>query len=219
MEEVLFKDRADAAKQLIKKIPPTDPSSTIVLGIPRGGVPMAAQIADALHLPLDLLLIRKLTTTQNPEYAIGAVSLNRSWVDERPPVSDTDLNKQIEEGRQVLRKRNAFYRKNRPFPSLHDKTVLLVDDGIATGRTLLHGIEEVRSQQPKAIWVIVPVSSREAASLIGPRVERLICLYQPAPFIGVGRFYQSFPPVEDEEVVKSIETKGEEGRNSNMFEA
>jgi putative phosphoribosyl transferase len=204
MEQILFKDRADAAAQLIPKIPLVDPDKLVVLGIPRGGVPIASQIAVALHAPMDVLLIKKLTTPNNPEYAIGAVGLEDSWIDEIQLISKEELDHQIQQARQLLRERNRIYRNDRPFPQLSGKVVLLVDDGIATGRTLLHAINIVRSNSPQAIWVAVPVSSREAAAQIVPLVDRFICLHQPEPFIGVGRFYQFFPSVSDREVQGAI---------------
>ena len=204
MEQILFKDRADAAAQLIPKIPLVDPDKLVVLGIPRGGVPIASQISVALHAPMDVLLIKKLTTPNNPEYAIGAVGLEDSWIDEIQLISKEELDHQIQQARQLLRERNRIYRNDRPFPQLSGKVVLLVDDGIATGRTLLHAINIVRSNSPQAIWVAVPVSSREAAAQIVPLVDRFICLHQPEPFIGVGRFYQFFPSVSDREVQGAI---------------
>jgi predicted phosphoribosyltransferase len=204
MEQILFKDRADAAAQLIPKIPLVDPDKLVVLGIPRGGVPIASQIAVALHAPMDVLLIKKLTTPNNPEYAIGAVGLEDSWIDEIQLISKEELDHQIQQARQLLRERNRIYCNDRPFPQLSGKVVLLVDDGIATGRTLLHAINIVRSNSPQAIWVAVPVSSREAAAQIVPLVDRFICLHQPEPFIGVGRFYQFFPSVSDREVQGAI---------------
>jgi predicted phosphoribosyltransferase len=204
MEQILFKDRSDAAAQLIPKIPLVDSDKMVVLGIPRGGVPIASQIAAALQAPMDVLLIKKLTTPNNPEYAIGAVGLEKSWIDEKQLLSKEELDHQIQQARQLLRERNRIYRNDRPFPQLSDKVVLLVDDGIATGRTLLHAINMVRSNSPQAIWVVVPVSSRAAAAQIAPLVDRFICLYQPEPFIGVGRFYQFFPPVSDREVISAI---------------
>lgn len=204
MEQILFKDRADAAAQLIPKIPLVDPDKMVVLGVPRGGVPIASRIAAALHAPMDVLLIKKLTTPNNPEYAIGAVGLEESWIDEKQLLSKEELDHQIQQARQLLRERNRIYRNDRPFPQLLGKVVLLVDDGIATGRTLLHAINMVRSNSPQAIWVAVPVSSHEAADQIVPLVDRFICLYRPEPFIGVGRFYQYFPPVRDREVISAI---------------
>jgi predicted phosphoribosyltransferase len=204
MEQILFKDRADAAAQLIPKIPLMDPGKMVVLGIPRGGVPIASQIAVALHAPMDVLLIKKLTTPNNPEYAIGAVGLEESWIDEKQLLSEEELDHQIRKAQQLLRERNRIYRNDRPLTQLRGKVVLLVDDGIATGRTLLHAINMVRSNSPQAIWVAVPVSSREAAARIIPKVDRFICLHQPEPFIGVGRFYQLFPPISDREVVSTI---------------
>lgn len=206
MEDALFVDRADAARQLIQKIPPVDARRAILLGIPRGGVPMTVILAEALHLPFDLLLVRKLTVSSDPEYAIGAVSLTDARVAEKGALPPKSIEQRIEEARHVLQHRNALYRQQRPFPDLREKTVILVDDGMATGRTLLHAVEVVRLQKPQAIWVAVPVCSREAASRLGSRVDRLICLHQPEPFVGVGRFYRFFPSVSDEEVVQSLRT-------------
>lgn len=206
MEKILFQDRADATEQLIRIIPPLENANAIVLGIPRGGVPMAATIAKRLHLPVDVLMVRKLTSPSNPEYAIGAVSLERSWIEEKHSLSDAELDQCIHSARYLLRERSRIYRGNRPFPDLNGKTVLLVDDGIATGRTLLHAIEICRAHNPQAIWVLVPVSSREAANRIQPKVERFICLYLPTSFISVGGIYKTFPSVSDREVMLSINT-------------
>ncbi len=204
VDTILFEDRNAAAAELIEIIPPVDPAHTILLGIPRGGVPMAVQLADALHVPMDILLIRKLTSSSNPEYAIGAVSLEQTWVDERSRETQTELDEAIHQTRELLRSRDKLYRQQKPFPSLQQKTVILVDDGIATGRTLLHAIQLVRQHQPQAVWVAVPVSSIEAANRIRPLVNRFLCLHQPDPFICVGRFYRSFPAVTDPEVIQAL---------------
>ncbi|MFM7671832.1 MAG: phosphoribosyltransferase [Bacteroidota bacterium] len=204
MNQRVFNDRTDAALQLLKLMPSLDPSETIVLGIPRGGVPMAALLSKALHIPLDILLIRKLATPENPEYAIGAVSPHDTFIEEKGPLTDKTLNQLVQEARILLQERNKKYRQQRPFPDLRQKTVILVDDGIATGRTLLHAIALVRREQPSAIWVATPVSSPEAAARISKQVDQFICLHQPTHFIGVGQFYRSFPSVTDEEVVRDM---------------
>jgi predicted phosphoribosyltransferase len=167
---------------------------------------MAATVAKRLHLPVDILLVRKLSIPSNPEYAIGAVSLEKTWIDEKSSANEVEIDRSITAARSVLQERNKIYRLNKPFPTLSGKTVLLVDDGIATGRTLLHAIEICREHHPQAIWVGVPVSSRDAASRIQPKVDRFLCLHQPDPFIGVGRFYNSFPSVSDKEVVDSLQS-------------
>lgn len=204
MEEVLYQDRADATRHLLKLIPPVDQANTILLGIPRGGVPMAAEISKVLQVPLDVLLVRKLTTPDNPEYAIGAVSLDRVWIEEGYPGRKEDLDRWIAAARRLLQERNRLYRSGKPMPDLRNKTVILVDDGIATGRTLLLAIQLIRPQKPLAIWVVVPVSSAAAALRIRPLVDRFICPYQPLSFFGVGRFYETFEPVEDDEVIRAI---------------
>ena len=207
MGTIYFKDRADAAEQLLKLIPSVDPSKTIVLGIPRGGIPVAAHIAKSIQVSLDVLLVRKLASPQNPEYALGAVSLDRVWIEEPFIGKETDLDRWVDAERRILLERNRLYRKGKPNPELRNKTVILVDDGIATGRTLLLAIQLVRAQHPRAIWVAVPVSSPEAASRIRSQVDRFICVQEPTPFYGVGRFYRSFDPVDDETVVRTLVCK------------
>lgn len=204
MGTIYFKDRADAAEQLLKLIPSVDPSKTIVLGIPRGGIPVAAHIAKSIQVSLDVLLVRKLASPENPEYALGAVSLDRVWIEEPFIEKETDLDRWVDAERRILLERNRLYRKGKPNPELRNKTVILVDDGIATGRTLLLAIQLVRAQHPQAIWVAVPVSSPEAASRIRPQVDRFICVQEPTPFYGVGRFYRSFDPIDDETVVHTL---------------
>ena len=204
MESIPFKDRADAAQQLLKVIPSVDSSNTVVLGIPRGGVPVAAQVARSLKAPMDLMLVRKLASPENPEYALGAVSLDRVWIEEPFNGKKTDLDRWVDAERRILLERNRLYRKGKPNPELRNKTVILVDDGIATGRTLLLAIQLVRAQHPQAIWVAVPVSSPEAARRIRSQVNRFFCVQEPTPFYGVGRFYESFDPVDDETVVRTL---------------
>ena len=204
METFLFNDRADAAEQLLKLIPPVNPTQTIVLGIPRGGVPIAAQIAKSLKVPLDVLLVRKLASPDNPEYALGAVRLDRIFIEEAYTGRKSDLDRWVEAARRELQNRKKLYRLGTSNPELRSKTVILVDDGIATGRTLLLAIQLVRAQHPRAIWVAVPVSSPEAAKRIRSQVDRFICLHEPEPFYGVGRFYRTFDSVDDETVIRIL---------------
>ena len=204
METFLFNDRADAAEQLLKLIPPVNPTQTIVLGIPRGGVPIAAQIAKSLKVSLDVLLVRKLALPDNPEYALGAVSLDRIFIEEAYTGRKSDLDRWVEAARRELQNRKKLYRLGTSNPELRNKTVILVDDGIATGRTLLLAIQLVRAQHPRAIWVAVPVSSPEAAKRIRSQVDRFICLHEPTPFYGVGRFYRAFDQVDDETVMRTL---------------
>ena len=201
-----FTDRQEAALQLTAKIIKHKSPQTIVLAIPRGGVPIGCALAKALSAPLDLLMAKKIGHPFDPEFAIGAVCANETIIEETGSVKKEYIAQQLEQIKKELSDRyRHLTSRERPLP-LYQKKVIITDDGIATGRTLLHAIEICREHHPQAIWVGVPVSSRDAASRIQPKVDRFLCLHQPDPFIGVGQFYKSFPSVSDKEVVESLQS-------------
>lgn len=196
-----FENRVEAGRLLAKKLEHFRGTDSIVLAIPRGGVPVGAEIARALKLPLDILLSKKIGHPSNPEFAIGAVSPDSVIVDEHTAVSRSYVDEKTAEIRALLNERAKLYRGNRPSPELKGKTVLLIDDGIATGNTLLILLRMLRKQNPAKIIVAVPVAPGRSADMIRKECDEFVCLLEPDYFPGVGAFYSDFRQVEDEEVV------------------
>ena len=183
----------------------------IVLALPRGGVPVAAIVAEALHAPLDLLLVRKIGAPQQPELAVAAL------VDGTPPevvidhrlraLTGADDVHVAREARAAIaeneRRRRLYLGGRAPLP-LGGRTVIVVDDGVATGTTLRAALQVVRKQQPARLVVAVPVSSREAAARLRAEADEWVCLAEPLPFEAVGRHYLRFEQVGDDEVVRLL---------------
>jgi putative phosphoribosyl transferase len=195
-----FIDRPEAARELVPLVKKYSGSNTVVLAIPRGGVPIGCILAKSLGAPLDLLMTKKIGAPFNPEYAIGAVGLESELIEETEGIPEAYILQETVAIRQQLKTRyHQFWGHKKPL-SLLNKTVIITDDGIATGRTLLAALPMLQNQKPMAIIIAVPVCSREAQRRLTPLVTELISCYYPDPFIGVGRFYTNFGQVEDEEV-------------------
>lgn len=201
-----FHDRSDAGKQLAKALSLyKGKPDTIVLALPRGGVPPAYEIAQALLLPLDILLVRKLGMPGHEELAMGAIAsggvrvLNEDIVHgmsiPESVIADVAAEEQAE-----LNRREQAYRGGRPAPDLEHKTVILVDDGMATGANMRAAVESARRQQAAQIIVAVPVASDSACDSLSGMADGVVCLFMPEPFYGVGRFYQDFSQTSDAEV-------------------
>ena len=179
--------------------------NTVILAIPRGGVPIGCILAKSLGASLDLLMSKKIGSPYNPEYAIGAVGIEGELIEEREGIPNEYIQQEIIAIRKQLATRyHNFWGDRKPL-SLHNKTVVITDDGIATGRTILAAIPVLKKQGPKAIIVAVPVCSLEARERLLPMIDDLLSCYYPDPFIGVGRFYTNFGQVEDEEVVALLQ--------------
>ncbi|KAB1157600.1 phosphoribosyltransferase [Flavobacterium luteum] len=202
---MLYNNRQDAAEKLIPLLKEYIDSESVVLAVPRGGVPIGYAIARHYKLPLDLLLIKKIGHPSNPELAIGAVSLEDEILDDYFSISNDYTNKKIKEIRENLKLRFKKFMGNRSSVDLKNKTVLIVDDGIATGNTLLSAIQLVRRKSPKKIIVAVPVAPYDTAVKIRSKVEAFICPNIPVNFRGVGEFYYDFAQVSDEEVIHLME--------------
>lgn len=197
----MFENRNQAATLLLPQLLPLKSEQGVVLAIPRGGIPLGRIIADGLQWPLEPLLIKKIGHPENEEFAIGAVSLESVQVD--PQFSSLFSDYVREESRRlrtVLTERNKRFMNGKKPADIKGKTIILVDDGIATGRTMLAGISLLREKSPSKIIVAVPVASRQAARQIAALADKLICLEKPEDFFGVGQFYQEFPQVDDAEV-------------------
>lgn len=196
----MFKDRTDAGQQLAVLLRKFRNEDGILLAVPKGGVPVAYEIVKDLGFPLDLALVKKIGHPQNREYAIGAVSLHDYFVTPHEKVSREYILQQVSEIRQKLKIMQQSFKKDEEPLSLNGKTLIVVDDGIATGNTLLGIIQVLKKSQPAKIIVAAPVASKKAVHLLSKAADEIICIRIPEPFFGVGAFYRDFEQVRDEDV-------------------
>lgn len=207
---MIFEDRYDAARRMIPLLSKYKNDDGVVLAVPRGGVPIGFYIARAYHFPLELLLTKKIGHPGNSELAIGAVSMENEVVDDRFDISDAYIQTEILKIRKSLQARYKKFMGDRQPIDLKDKTVIIVDDGIATGNTIMASIRMIRAKHPHKIVVAVPVAPSRTASKISELVDDFICVHIPEEFFGVGQFYHDFSQVSDEEVIEfmRLEEKG-----------
>jgi putative phosphoribosyl transferase len=182
-----------------------DRDDVIVLGLPRGGVPVAVEVAEVLGAPLDLMLVRKLGTPGQEELAMGAIASGDSRVINEDVVRALAISPQViervaAEERNELKRREQAYRGERPWPKLADQCVILVDDGLATGATMRAAVESVRTQLPAHIVVAVPVAPPDTVTMLRQQADEVVCLAEPEPFRAIGLWYIDFSQVNDEEV-------------------
>ncbi len=199
---MIFKDRHDAGKQLSKKLGKyKSKKDVIVLGIPRGGVEVAFNVAKTLKVPLNIVVTKKIGHPSEPEFAIGAVSpgnyiVNESYVKE---AGEEYIKQTVREMDREIKRRYREYTKGE-MPELKGKTVIVVDDGLATGYTMLAAIKYVKSKNPKKLIVAVPVAAQDSFERVREIADEVIYLHIPTFFGAVGSFYKSFMQLEDEEV-------------------
>ena len=207
---MLFYDRHEAGRLLAKKLMPfIGQQNTLVLGLARGGVVVAYEVAKALSLPLNVLVPRKVGAPGNPELALGSImedgeGVFNSSIIKILGVSQTFLKQEIEKEKIRAHQRLTLYREHAPLPDIKGHTIILVDDGIATGSTMLASIKAMRKAEAQKIIVAVPVSSTDAMQHMEEAADEVVCLYCPEDFFGVGQFYSHFGQTEDEEVVKLL---------------
>jgi putative phosphoribosyl transferase len=205
-----FVDRTEAGQILATKLKAfAKRIDVIVLGLPRGGVPVAFEVAKALYLPLDVCLVRKLGVPGYKELAMGAIASDGIRVLNYDIISSLGISShKIDEvaARELreLQRRDQVYRGDRPSPNLKDRTVILVDDGIATGASMRAAITVLRQEQPRSIIVAIPVASASICNELRSEVDKLVCLMTPEPFYSVGLWYDYFPQTTDEEVSKLL---------------
>lgn len=200
---MIFKNRIEAAHLLADKLQAYKHKNAIVLAIPRGGVPMGYVLAKQLHLPLDVVLSKKIGHPLHKEFAIGAVTLKSLVLsDAANEVSISYIEEETKKIRTLLSKRYQDYYGNKPPLELKDKILIIVDDGIATGNTIISTIEMLHKEEPKKIVVAIPVSSQSALQKLKktPFIDEIICLSTPVNFRAVGQFYRHFDQVDDVEV-------------------
>jgi predicted phosphoribosyltransferase len=207
---MLFKDRADAGQQLAARLAfLTDQPDVIVLGIPRGGVVVAAEIARALHAPLDVFLAHKLGAPFNPELAIGAVtSTDQVLLDEtlvaELRLSQKEITREVAHQRKEIARRIRVFRGDRAPLDLKDKIVVIVDDGVATGSTMLAALRALRQQIPARLILAIPVGPPEIIQRLAHECDQVVVLDTPEPFWAVGRFYRAFEQTSDDEVIQLL---------------
>jgi len=202
----VFRDRRHAGRVLAQVLTGyANRSDVIVLALPRGGVPVAYEVAKALHAPLDVFVVRKLGVPGHEEYAMGAIAsggvrvLNDEVV-QRLGIPDAAVDAVARYEQGEVERRERLYRAGRPPPDVRGRTVILVDDGLATGSTMMAGVRAVRAQQPARIVVAVPTAAAETCAQLRSEADEVVCATTPEPFRAVGMWYDDFSQTSDEEV-------------------
>lgn len=212
-----FANRADAGRQLAQRLLELGlPPPITVMALPRGGVPVAAEIARALHAPLDLLLVHKIGTPGQPELALAAVA------DGEPPqlvidellwrhaeMSADDIESQTRDALREIARRRRIYLQGRAPLDLTGRTAIVVDDGIATGTTMRAALKALRQRHPARLVLAVPVAARASLALLHSEADQLVCLAEPRHFDAVGRHYADFEQVSDDDVLSALDASDE----------
>lgn len=206
-----FSDRKEAGWKLAKLLTKyLDRPDILVLALPRGGVPVAYEVAKSIHAPLDVFVVRKLGVPGHEELAMGAIAsggvrvLNPTVID-AIGISDDAIDAVAEREFQELKRRERTYRDQRPLPEMRGRTIILVDDGIATGSTMRAAIESLRKLEAARIVVATPTIARSTADEMEPEVDELISVMRPNDFAGVGQWYEDFSQTSDGEVRRLLE--------------
>ncbi len=207
----VFADRRTAGRALAQALSRfRDVPGVVVLALPRGGVPVASEVAEFLGAPLDVFIVRKLGVPGQPEYAMGAIASGGGRVVNQEVVNALGIDPAAidavaeKEAREILR-REQTYRARRPPINVSGKTVIVVDDGMATGSTMLAGVRALRQLHPAHIVLAVPHAPPDTCDTLSREVDELECLEMPEPYIAVGRWYEQFPQLEDAEVRELLE--------------
>nr|WP_315133888.1 phosphoribosyltransferase family protein [uncultured Flavobacterium sp.] len=204
MYNELLNDRKEAGILLSERLKKYQNSNTIILAVPRGEVPVGYEIAKRLHLPMDIVLSKKIGHPNNKEYAIGAVSMNSMTLKEHPEVPQRYIEDEVIRLRKLLKEKYELYMGNREPIDIQGKNVIVVDDGIATGNTLLASISMLRKKEPAKIIVAVPVLPADVIPIFQRNADEFVYLIAAKYFRGVGGFYEQFDQVEDEEVIRML---------------
>lgn len=201
---VIFQDRTDAGLALSRHLQHYKRVDGVILAVPRGGVPVAFPIARILELPLEIILSKKIGHPLHKEFAIGAVSLTGKIISPNAQATEEYIQQETINIREQLKQMYVKYMGNKKPTPVKDKIVIIIDDGVATGNTLLSTIDIIRNQRPKKIVVAVPVASHQAAKKLSEVTDEFVCAWIPAQFHSVGEFYADFTQVSDEEVMEQL---------------
>ena len=208
----MFRDREDAGQQLAERLLHLRDVNPLIFGLPRGGVVIASEVAAALGAPLDVLVVRKLGAPGRPELALGAITvgddphltLNQDLID-LISVSDEYLQMEMDTQREEVKRRNDRYRQGRPAMSVEGRTTIIIDDGIATGATVLAGIMGLKDRKPGRLVLAVPVAASDSLEKLSQYVDEVVCLHAPDDFMSVGVFYSDFHQTTDDQVMELLE--------------
>lgn len=207
---MVFENRIDAGRKLAQRLAGyAGRPDVLVLALPRGGVPVAYEVAEALGAPMDVFLVRKLGVPGNEEYAMGAIATGgvrviNEYVLRQMGVSEQSLAAVAAREQRELERRESLYRGAEPEPDVQGKTVILVDDGLATGATMRAAVLAVRVKSPGKVVVAVPTGSAEACQILEGHADEVICLDAPVHFGGVGAWYRDFSQTSDQEVMELL---------------
>jgi predicted phosphoribosyltransferase len=206
-----FRDRRDAGRQLAEHLSQyANRDDVLILALPRGGVPVAVEVANALRAPFDIFLVRKLGVPGHPELAMGAIASGGVRVLSDDLIADLGIpERAVEEvsarERLELERRDAAYRGDRPAPDIRDKTIILIDDGLATGSTMEAAVEAVKMHQPARVIVAAPVGASETCARLQRIADDVVCAVTPEPFRAVGLWYERFDQTTDDEVLDLLQ--------------
>jgi predicted phosphoribosyltransferase len=211
-----FRNREEAGRSLAARLSDLRGDDVVVLGIPRGGVEVAAVVADALGAPLDVVIPRKVGAPRNPELGLGAVAGDVVVLDDRLiealGVDESYLRREVEQQRREIERRETLYRGGRPPLDLADRTAIVVDDGVATGGTAAAALRWARAKGAAKVILAVPVAPPDAVRRLAQDCDQVIALATPIHFYAVGQWYEDFAQVPDERVVELLASRGGEGR-------
>ena len=211
-DEQRFADRATAGRELaadvaayLARLPLADDVRPVVLALPRGGVPVGYEIAKTIKADFDVLISRKIGLPWQPEFSVGAIAEDGPPVFDRDALStaglsSTDLGPAVQRERVELRRRQEYYRGERPPPPIHDRVVVIVDDGLATGITSRAAVRAVRAADPAHVVFAAPVCAAEAVDWLGDEADQVLCVHSPREFHALGLWYRDFPQLTDDDV-------------------
>ncbi len=207
---MLFRNREEAGRRLAAALMQFKGKDVVVLGIPRGGVVVANEVAKALGAPLDVVVTRKIEAPGEPEYALGAVTQEGDVIMDRQAAealgaSPAYLDDQVRKKKAEVKERMEKLRGDAPYPQLNGKVVVIVDDGIATGSSVGAAVMSVRKRKPKEVVVAVPVAPADTVQMLSEDGTKVVCLETPGPFLAIGEFYGDFGQVEDLEVRRILD--------------
>lgn len=208
---MIFQDRKDAGRELASRLAAyAHRGDVLVLALPRGGVPVAFEVAMELEAPLDIFVVRKLGVPGHEELAMGAIASGGVLVLNEDVVAGLQIPDQVlrrvaAEEQEELARREHAYRNGRPAPEISGRQVILIDDGLATGASMISAVQGLRKQLPGGIVIAVPVAARQTIDRLRPEVDDLVCVAVPEPFHGVGQWYEDFRQTGDDEVRDLLE--------------